>query len=190
MTSVPDTLRALQKVTISGYVDDGTGKKLTNFNGVSYPTVYDKATTVYTLANDPDSYVTPFKLQNSILYKGAATVTNGDFSFAFVVPKDISYNYGFGRLSYYADNQTTDAAGYFENVIIGGVNASAAAYTKGPVVKLYMNDTTFVYGGLTDQSPSLYARIVDSSGVSTVGNGIGHDITACAWIMTIVKFLS
>ena len=41
-----------------------------------------------------------------------------------------------------------------------------------------MNDTTFVFGGLTDQNPSLYARILDSSGVSTVGNGIGHDITA------------
>ncbi len=178
-TSIPDTIKALQKVTIGGFVNDGKGKKLSNFNGVIYPTVYDKATTFYTLANNPSvSYVAPFKLQKSILYKGAVSVVNGEFSFTFVVPKDISYQYGFGRLSYYADDQTVDASGYFENFIIGGANSKAVISTKGPSVKLYMNDTTFVYGGLTDQNPSLYARISDSSGVSTVGNGIGHDITA------------
>lgn len=176
--SVPDTIRALQKVTIKGFVDDGNGQKLTNFNGVIYPTVYDKSVTYRTLANDPSSYVTNFQLQKSILYKGAATVVNGDFTFTFVVPKDISYKYGFGRLSYYANDQTTDANGYFENFIIGGANSNAAADNKGPVIRLFMNDSSFVYGGLTNQSPSLYARIIDSSGVSTVGNGIGHDITA------------
>ena len=112
-TSIADTLRALQKVTIHGYVDDGTAihNRLANFNGVIYPTVYDKSVTYHTLANDPASYVASFKLQKSVLYKGAATVTNGYFTFTFVVPKDISYQYGFGRLSYYADNQTTDASG-------------------------------------------------------------------------------
>ena len=177
-TSVPDTIKALQKVTIGGYVDDGKGKKLTTFNGVIYPTVYDKAETDYTLANNPDSYRAPFLLQNSILYKGAASVVNGEFTFTFVVPKDIAFQYGFGRLSYYADDQTNDASGNFENFIIGGANPSAPLSTKGPTVKLYMNDTTFAYGGLTDQNPSLYARVIDSSGISTVNNAIGHDITA------------
>ena len=38
-----------------------------------------------------------FNLQISKLFKGKVSVTNGDFSFSFVVPKDISYTYGIGK---------------------------------------------------------------------------------------------
>ena len=31
---------------------------------------------------------------------------------------------------------------------------------------------------MTDQSPKVFAVLTDSSGINTVGNGIGHDITA------------
>jgi hypothetical protein len=40
-----------------------------------------------------------------------------------------------------------------------------------------MNDETFVLGGITDAAPTILVRISDSSGVNTVGTGIGHDIT-------------
>ncbi|MGZ4078251.1 MAG: T9SS type A sorting domain-containing protein, partial [Bacteroidia bacterium] len=43
---------------------------------------------------------------------------------------------------------------------------------------LYMNDAKFVFGGLTDEKPDLFATLKDEHGVNTVGNGIGHDITA------------
>jgi hypothetical protein len=47
-----------------------------------------------------------------ILFKGSATVTNGRFSVNFVAPKDINYAFGFGKISYYAENGTPlDAAG-------------------------------------------------------------------------------
>ncbi|GAH80901.1 unnamed protein product [marine sediment metagenome] len=41
-----------------------------------------------------------------------------------------------------------------------------------------MNDSSFRNGGITDESPVLLAYIHDQKGVNTVGNGIGHDITA------------
>lgn len=41
-----------------------------------------------------------------------------------------------------------------------------------------MNDENFVSGGVTDENPVLYAILTDSSGINTVGSGIGHDITA------------
>jgi hypothetical protein len=108
VSAVSDTLRALSRVTITGEVVDKSGVKLTNFNGVISPTVYDKVVTYYTLGNDSAStdsdYPAPFDLQKSILYKGKASVKNGEFSFTFVVPKDISYQYGFGKLSYYERN--------------------------------------------------------------------------------------
>jgi len=41
-----------------------------------------------------------------------------------------------------------------------------------------MNDESFAYGGTTDENPSLLAIVSDTNGINTVGNGIGHDITA------------
>ena len=41
-----------------------------------------------------------------------------------------------------------------------------------------MNDTGFRDGDITDENPSLLAMISDSSGINTVGNGIGHDLMA------------
>ena len=45
-------------------------------------------------------------------------------------------------------------------------------------VNLFMNDENFVSGGQTDLRPVLLAKIFDENGINTVGNGIGHDITA------------
>jgi hypothetical protein len=41
-----------------------------------------------------------------------------------------------------------------------------------------MNDEKFVFGGTTDENPKIFAVVTDDNGVNTVGNGIGHDITA------------
>ncbi|HEY0030700.1 MAG TPA: type IX secretion system sortase PorU [Bacteroidia bacterium] len=177
--SSSDTLKALSLVTISGFVRNGSGGILNSYNGVIYPTVYDKSQNVTTLSNDgaaSPSYT--FGVQKNILYKGKASVTNGAFRFSFVVPKDIAYQYGIGRISYYAENGTQDANGYYEKVIIGGSNDSALADNAGPNVNVYMNDAKFVFGGLTDENPDLFAILKDENGVNTVGNGIGHDITA------------
>ncbi len=41
-----------------------------------------------------------------------------------------------------------------------------------------MNDNKFVMGGLTNEHPEIYAEVFDDNGINTVGNGIGHEITA------------
>ncbi len=180
-----DTLRALSKITITGEVRTKTGVKMTNFNGVVYPTIFDKWVTYYTLGNDAGwtgdgggDFPAPFDLQKNILYKGKVQVHNGDFSFTFVVPKDISYQYGNGKISYYAQNGQSDANGYSNDIVVGGLNPNAGTDTKGPDIKLYMNDDKFVFGGITDPNPVLYAQVSDSNGVNTAGTGIGHDITS------------
>ena len=177
-----DTLKALSKVTITGEVVDLAGNKLSNFNGTIFPTVFDKVITYSTLGNDQFeadiSTPQPFQLQKNVIYSGKASVTNGDFSFTFVVPKDIAFNYGKGKLSYYAHNGQTDAAGYDTSIVVGGVSTNLNGDVHGPIVDLYINDEKFVRGGLTDKDPILYAVIRDSSGINTVGTGIGHDMTA------------
>jgi len=178
-----DTLGALAKITVSGFVADTMGNKLNNFNGVVYPTVFDKEQDVSGLLNDPSSYEsTPgnpfkFKLQKNILYRGKAEVKNGDFSFTFMVPKDISFAYGPGKITYYATNGTTDAGGYYKNVVVGGGSKNTLPDNEGPQVQLYLNDKNFVNGGTTNEEPVLYANLTDSSGINTLGTGIGHDIS-------------
>lgn len=173
-----DTIKAYGKVTVTGFVSDDAGNKVTTFNGLLYPTVYGSPVEVTTLGNDPESFPATFKIQKNIIYSGKVSVTNGDFSFTFVVPKDISYNYGNGRISYYAQDGVTDANGVYEDLIIGGSETVFDNDMEGPSIDLYMNDTSFRIGGLTDENPVLIARIIDSSGINTSGIGIGHDIVA------------
>ncbi len=179
---VIDTLSALSKVTIRGKVTDNAGTTLTGFNGVVYPTIYDKTSKIMTLANDntgnDQSKVDSFNLRKNILFKGKASVSNGEFTCSFIVPKDIAFQYGSGRLSYYANNGSEDANGYDESFDIGGSSNNVITDNKGPEIKLYMNDEKFVFGGLTDDQPKIFALLFDSSGINTVGNGIGHDLTA------------
>ncbi len=174
----PDTLRALSRVTVSGIVADQAGNKLTGYNGVLYPTVFDKASALTTLGNDPPNTPFSFKFEKNIIYRGKVSVVNGDYTFSFVVPRDIAYQFGKGRISYYAYDGQTDASGFCEDVIIGGTNPNAPADAAGPQVRLFMNDTNFAFGGITNSSPTLFALVSDSNGINTVGNGIGHDIVA------------
>lgn len=173
-----DTIQALLEVTISGEVRDFAGNKLNDFNGTLFPTVYDKASRYSTLANDLASFPADFRIQKNALYKGKAQIKNGEWSFTFIAPKDIAYQYGFGKLSFYAHNNEVDGNGFYNNVVVGGYNQNAVADDQGPEISLYMNDYAFINGGLTDENPFLLADIFDESGINTVGSGIGHDIIA------------
>jgi hypothetical protein len=173
----PDTMSAYGFVTVEGYVADINNNILTDFNGIITPTVFDKASTFSTLGSDSESFSATFKLQKNIIYKGKASVENGMFSFSFYVPKDINYAYDFGKISYYGENGETDATGYFNQFYVGGSEDNILGDNTGPSVKLFMNDISFSDGGTTNENPVLIAMMRDSSGINTLGSGIGHDIT-------------
>ncbi|MBP7498136.1 MAG: type IX secretion system sortase PorU, partial [Bacteroidales bacterium] len=176
--SISDSLKAMSAISISGRIIDQNGMLADKFNGVVYPLIYDKAATISTLANDAASFVKNFQIQKNIIYKGVIPVVNGLFSFDFIVPKDIMYNFGNGKISYYATDSVRDANGYYDNIIIGGSLTDNIADTKGPNIKLFIDNESFVSGGNTGVNPLLIAHIEDQSGVNMTGNGIGHDITA------------
>ncbi len=177
VNSIPDTLKALEKITITGFIGDKNGIKISSYNGIVYPIVFDKSVNYQTLSNDPGSIVKTFLLQKNAIFNGKASVKNGDFTFTFIVPKDISYQYGFGKLSYYAQDGSSSANGYKSDVVVGGSADSFDIDNKGPKIDVFMNDEKFVYGGMTDENPTLYVKLNDESGINTVGNGIGHDVT-------------
>ncbi len=176
-TSVPDTLKAYQEVTVEGHVADAQGNRLYDYNGVIFPTIYDKKATFRTLGNNFDSQPRDFDMRHSVLYKGKASIVDGAFSFSFVVPRDIAYDYGAGKISYYMDDGHTDGHGHYMDFMIGGTLEDFVPDTEGPVIDLYMNDTTFVSGDYTNENPILLAFIHDESGINMTGS-IGHDIVA------------
>ncbi|MDF2193063.1 type IX secretion system sortase PorU [Paraflavitalea sp. CAU 1676] len=177
VAATPDTLKALSTYSISGLITDAAGNPLPTFNGTLYATVADKAQGVNTLGNDPGSVPTTFQLQKNTLFKGKATVTNGAFTFRFVVPRDISYRFGNGRISYYTDNGNVDGNGAFTNIMVGG-SGDSTSDREGPNIKAYLNDERFINGSISNDKPILLVKLADSSGINIMGTGIGHDLVA------------
>ncbi|HAQ70426.1 MAG TPA: hypothetical protein DCR48_05575 [Flavobacteriales bacterium] len=177
ITSMPDTIGALGKVKVSGIITDYLGNQLNDFNGILYPSVFDKAANTQSLNNDNSG---PFSYQEwrNLVFKGKTSVKNGAFSFEFVVPKDINRTFDIGRVNLYADNSKLDANGDFRLFNIGGLSDNPIDDSEGPAVDLYLNNSKFIFGGLTNESPNLYAEVEDENGINMVGSGIGHDITA------------
>ncbi|MEJ7735972.1 MAG: type IX secretion system sortase PorU [Chitinophagaceae bacterium] len=174
---LPDTLKALNQYTITGSVTDQQGNILNNYNGTVYPVVYDKAQNIMTRSNDPESLKEGFKMQQNILFKGRSEVKNGIFSFRFVMPKDINYQFGNGKISYYTDNGLSDGHGSFTNFIIGGSGAMSTD-NQGPLIQAYLKELPFTDGSITGESPVIQFILQDSSGINIVNTGIDHDITA------------
>lgn len=171
-----DTLSAFSVIRIAGHLEDFSNKPMNTFNGILYPSVYDKSQVVTTLANDNGEPM-QFNSRENLIYKGKASIENGRFSFSFIVPKDIRYNYGNGKINYYCLNSTEDGCGYFNTFIIGGTNSEVTNDDNGPQISLYLNDEYFNDQGITNTNPVIYALVSDESGINTTGNGIGHDIT-------------
>jgi hypothetical protein len=170
-----DTLKAFSRIKVSGHIAYIDSTIMDNFNGIVFPSAFDKPQNITTLGNDEIETFT-FEVQENILYKGKATVSDGKFSFSFIVPKDISYNIGKGKICYYAEDSVIDANGYFDGILVGGTSDISVYDNNGPDIELYLNNDKFKKGGITDKDPVIYAVINDESGINTVGNGIGHDI--------------
>ena len=177
VTELPDTIRGLEKVLIKGYVADRDSNIIKDFNGLVYPTLYDKISRIQGQNNDGEG-VFFYNERRNILFRGKSSVKNGEFEFEFVVPKDINRAFGDGKLSFYAHNGVYDASGADFGCTIGGLSDNPILDEDGPQVDLYMNDDKFVFGGMTNEDPDLFAKIWDENGVNMVGTGIGHDITA------------
>lgn len=176
---VRDTIHALDQVSITGQVTSQSDELLSGFNGKVFVKVFDKLNDIQTLANDPGSRKTTFKSQKNLIFTGSATVKNGLFSINFVVPKDINYAFGQGKISYYAtDEDSEDASGFYTDFIVGGTNPDGVVDNEPPTVEVFMNDVNFVLGGVTSKDPILLVKLSDNLGINVAGSSIGHDLTA------------
>jgi hypothetical protein len=176
--TIPD-FQSLAYVKLTGEVTDENNNLLPTYNGELAINIFDKNIIKATFNNDGNSPPINFNILGETIFRGNASVNNGQFEFGFVVPRDIKIPVGNGRVSFYSkkNSEFIDNSGVDTSIKIGGINTLAAADTTPPKVNLYMNDQTFVYGGITNASPFFLAYLEDENGINTA-SGIGHDIVA------------
>lgn len=175
---VDDTAKVLSEVTVAGEVQAPDGSIIDDFEGTIYPVVFDREMRTHTLANDNPGTELDFVQQKSMIYKGTAPVSGGRFQYSFIVPRDVAYQYAYGKLSHYASSGGDDASGNYQRILFGGLDENAVIGDARPEIRLFMGDTNFRDGGITDANPTLIALLSDSVGINAAGTGLGHDITA------------
>lgn len=171
-------LHAMAEVSIEGEILDPNGNLASDFNGFLYPKLFDKKTKFSTLGNSSDSQQAAFTYYEKLLYSGKVSVVNGKFSFRFQLPRDIAYQYGKAKLSYYAVDTVnfSDASGYFDQLEIGGTNPEITPDNQGPEITLYLNNKSFNNGDIVPSNSLLIAEMNDPQGIHHLGNSIGRDI--------------
>ena len=181
-----DTFSALSLMKISGEVVDESDNLISNYNGDLAVQIFDKEINRSTLGNNGvrdgsgNLIIMDFATLGETIFRGNASVVNGEFELSFVVPQDIRIPVGNGKISFYSKRNNLsleDQTGYNSDILIGGVNTAAPSDTTPPTVRLYMNDESFASGGITNCSPFLLAFLEDENGINTA-SGIGHDIVA------------
>ena len=177
ITETIDDFKSLGYIKLAGEVLDENNSLLINYNGTLTASIFDKNILRTTLNNNGYSPPIEFDTLGEKIFKGNVSVINGKFEFSFVVPKDIRINVGNGKVSFYSKDSESkiNFEGYNRDIKIGGINSAAPSDNTPPTVKLYMNNETFVNGGITNNSPFLLALLEDENGINTAG-GIGHDI--------------
>lgn len=166
---------ALERITMTGTVRRQDGLTDTSFEGRVDLTVFDaeRRVPIKHRAFMPTPY---YLVREDLIWRGTARASGGLWTATFVVPKDISYSNDFGRVYAYASGSGAHASGITENVVVGGTASNPPNDTAGPEISLFLNDTTFVGGGLTHPDPTLIVRLYDESGINTVGAGVGHEM--------------
>ena len=151
------------------------------FSGVVTATIRDAEETITCRQNDDssDGAEDPFVYQDrtKTIYQGSDSVSNGQFSFTFAVPKDISYAEGSGLITLYAvtNDKTSEAHGLNDQFILNGSSA-ASNDSIGPSIYCYLNSPSFTNGGRTNTTPYFVAELYDDSGINASGSSIGHDL--------------
>jgi hypothetical protein len=169
-------LKAGEKYTIKGNLA-AQSQAIQNFNGFIDMVLWDAPSTKKTLANQATSQAVPIETQEQALFKGKATVQNGQFEISFILPSTLpSSNQVPLKLQLYAYNDTADASLQFQSIFIQGTTTQNRLDTTGPTIQSYVNTSYFKSGDWVTTPATLYVNLNDSSGIQSSGNELGHDL--------------
>jgi hypothetical protein len=175
-------VRALDQVNIEGYVLNDDGSVNSSYTGEATVRVFDASRfeelpdLAWRQTSNCFTEGCGWRVQTDLLFSGRVSVENGRYTSRFIVPKDISYSDSTGRIQVYGKSDMGDAIGSFSNFVINGTNPDAVNNRTGPDIFVYLNDPTFMNGGIVNNSPVLNVELEDESGINTTGAGVGHEL--------------
>jgi hypothetical protein len=177
LTSGSATLKALSLVRVQGHVGF-QGVMDATYQGKVQLTLFDKLTTLTTLGDE--SPPSDFTLRDNALFRGQATVTDGQFEVEFILPESMDQTVGNGQFSMYAWSSSgqPDALGAYTPVEVGSLEPNPGTDDTGPDIELFMGDTTFISGGLVGTSSRIIAILSDESGIDISSFNSTTDIQA------------
>ena len=179
VTEKPVNFKAFEKITIKGKVNTPEGVIADDFNGLLSVSVFDSQTQITTLDNNGTGKTFTYADYPNIIYIGNDSVQNGEFTFSFSVPKDISYSNQNGKINLYAvdESNNKEANGSYKNFTVNGTAEIVEADESGPDIRaIYLNTTDFKDGDKVNETPLFTAIVWDESGINVGGGSIGHDL--------------
>lgn len=163
--SISDTLRALQPVLIKGVIKNGMQID-SQFNGEVVLSFFDKSQSKTTRGSENAPF--QFKERDRLLFKGMATVQNGEFQFELIIPKNIDYAFGNGKIQIYAVSNSlqSEAIGSTLEFVLGGTYQNPNIDVTPPQIKIFLNDTISPISGIYTQDVRAIVKFFDESGIN------------------------
>lgn len=173
-----DSLTALTPITVTGQIEDTSGALISN-DGVLTVNVYDSnREKTYRLVNSSGAVTSSvsYSVNGPVIFRGDATVTNGEFEFTFIPPVDIGFGGTSAKIMAYAALGNLDAAGIEDSISVSNSVGSTTDST-GPEIQLLVNNQReLVSGDYVNPDDELSLILNDLSGINLAG-GLGHGIT-------------
>lgn len=163
-----DTLKALSMVAVEGNIQRG-GIISEDFKGTIEIALFDKRSKLTTKGDENAPFT--FYQWDHCLFRGKASVIDGEFRLEFLLPLNLVSAIGLGKVTAQAftSDLTRETFGTFTGFKIGGLEPEPGNDNKGPVIELFMGDTTFVNGGYTNTDTRLVGILSDKSGINISG---------------------
>ena len=175
LSVAPDTLQVLGTATYQGAVS-GTAI----VSGQSLVTILDapvQVTRTYRSLTGELRSLT-YKLPGAAIFRGSATLANGQFSGAFIIPKDINYSGNPITVVAYAwsleGGLLEEQIGALDNIIIRGT-AATTLDSAGPLIAFYHDERLLQNGEALVRGSALEVEIQDPLGINLTGE-VGHSI--------------
>jgi len=168
---VPDSLRALEEISIEGKVLAGDGLPVDGFEGQAWVQAFDSST-----PSRLDGL--EYEQVGMALFRGFFAVSGGRFSGRFRVPKDITYRGTKGRASAFVQGDGYPSGfGSVAGLVLAGTAEGIALDREGPEIRIgFEGREDFVSGErIPPNGVVLRAVIRDPSGINVTGE-TGHEL--------------
>ncbi len=171
-----DTLKSMNKVSVSGEIVSYSGAKMNNFRGVVVAEIFDKAVTKRTFEREEASF--QFENFENVLYRGQGSILNGEFLLNFNMPKNMNYQIDVGKISLYVipDEGFEDANGFYDDFYIGGSGTLNNEDEIGPDISVFMDDFNFSTRDKVGSDATLLVQLYDEYGISISEVGLDNGI--------------